>query len=93
VRTLAGLPLVAPRQHGPAIMLNLLGELWFHAGQERTPDWAGVLALPGTALHLYGKLSARAGRKMGHLTVTGPDVPSVRATALEAARLLAIAPF
>ena len=31
VRTLAGLPLVAPRQHSPAIMLNLLGDLWFDA--------------------------------------------------------------
>ncbi|RYY95285.1 MAG: 5-(carboxyamino)imidazole ribonucleotide synthase, partial [Comamonadaceae bacterium] len=29
VRTLAGLPLVPPRQHSPALMLNLLGDLWF----------------------------------------------------------------
>ncbi len=29
VRTLAGLPLPAPRLHSPAVMLNLLGELWF----------------------------------------------------------------
>ena len=29
VRTLAGLPLVAPRLHSPAVMLNLLGDLWF----------------------------------------------------------------
>ena len=93
VRTLAGLPLVAPRQHSPAIMLNLLGDLWFQGGTERTPDWAGVLALPGTHLHLYGKASARPGRKMGHLTVTGADVAAVRSTALEAARRLGIAPF
>ena len=33
VRTLAGLPLSAPRQHSPAIMLNLLGELWINWGQ------------------------------------------------------------
>jgi 5-(carboxyamino)imidazole ribonucleotide synthase len=32
VRTLAGLPLVAPRQHSAAVMLNLLGDLWFRAG-------------------------------------------------------------
>lgn len=93
VRTLAGLPLVQPRQHSPAIMLNLLGDLWFHGGQERTPDWAGVLALPGTHLHLYGKLSARPGRKMGHLTVTGADAAAVRATALAAAARLGLAPF
>jgi 5-(carboxyamino)imidazole ribonucleotide synthase len=93
VRTLAGLPLVQPRQHSPALMLNLLGELWFRTGRESTPDWAGVLALPGAHLHLYGKLSARPGRKMGHLTVTGADVAAVRATALQAAQRLGIAPF
>ena len=94
VRTLAGLPLVQPRQHSPAIMLNLLGELWFRAGgQESTPDWAGALALPGAHLHLYGKLSARPGRKMGHLTLTGSSLADVRATALRAAQHLGIAPF
>ena len=41
--------------------------------QPRTPDWAGVLALPGVHLHLYGKAEARRGRKMGHLTVTAAD--------------------
>ena len=93
VRTLAGLPLVQPRQHSPALMLNLLGDLWFTAGTERAPDWAGVLALPGARLHLYGKASARPGRKMGHLTITGPSAADVRATALAAAQRLGIAPF
>jgi 5-(carboxyamino)imidazole ribonucleotide synthase len=94
VRTLAGLPLAVPRQHSPAIMLNLLGDLWFRDGsEERTPDWAAVLALPGVHLHLYGKLSARPGRKMGHLTVTGASVAQVRATALRCADVLGIAPF
>jgi 5-(carboxyamino)imidazole ribonucleotide synthase len=37
VRTLAGLPLVAPRQHSHAVMLNLLGDLWFAGGSERDP--------------------------------------------------------
>ena len=74
VRTLAGLPLTQPRQHSPAIMLNLLGDLWFADGEtEAAPPWAGVLALPGTHLHLYGKPSARRGRKMGHLNITGAD--------------------
>lgn len=94
VRTLAGLPLAQPRQHSPAIMLNLLGDLWFAAGAtEKAPRWDAVLALPGTHLHLYGKLSARAGRKMGHLTVTGASVDAVRATALQAAQCLGIPAF
>jgi 5-(carboxyamino)imidazole ribonucleotide synthase len=92
VRTLAGLPLVQPRQHSPAIMLNLLGDIWPEDG-EGVPPWAQVLALPGTHLHLYGKLKASKGRKMGHLNVTGPTIEQVRATALEAARILGIAAF
>jgi len=89
VRTLAGLPLTPPRQHSPAIMLNLLGDLWLQAAPA-APDWAAVLALPGVHLHLYGKLSARAGRKMGHLTVTGATVEQVRATAAQVAAVLGL---
>jgi 5-(carboxyamino)imidazole ribonucleotide synthase len=94
VRTLAGLPLVQPRQHSPALMLNLLGDLWFARSEKAaTPPWADVLALPGAHLHLYGKSGAKPGRKMGHLTITGASVEAVRATALQAAALLGIEPF
>lgn len=90
VRTLAGLPLVQPRQHSPAIMLNLLGDLWVDGV---SPPWDQVLALPGTHLHLYGKQKASKGRKMGHLTLTGATVAEVRATALAAAALLGLEAF
>jgi 5-(carboxyamino)imidazole ribonucleotide synthase len=91
VRTLAGLPLTMPRQHSPALMLNLLGDLWFSHGDTATePAWAAVLALPGTHLHLYGKTEARHGRKMGHLNITGADVATVRAIADRAAVLLGL---
>jgi 5-(carboxyamino)imidazole ribonucleotide synthase len=94
VRTLAGLPLVQPRLHSPAVMLNLLGDLWFDAaGAERTPPWDEVLALPGVHLHLYGKTSARRGRKMGHLTVTAPSAAQARQVALKAAERLGLPPF
>ncbi len=90
VRTLTGLPLRQPRQHSPAIMLNLLGDLWLDG---QVPRWEQVLALPGTHLHLYGKLKAGRGRKMGHLTVTGGTLAQVRDTALAAARILGIEAF
>ncbi len=94
VRTLAGLPLATPRQHSAAIMLNLLGDLWFGAdGQPITPPWTELLALPGAHLHLYGKTEPRRGRKMGHLTLTGASAHDVRATALQAAALLGIEAF
>ena len=94
VRTLTGLPLVAPRQHSASVMLNLLGDLWFRLGEtEAAPDWAAVLALPGVHLHLYGKANARRGRKMGHLTVTAADAADARRTALQVAALLGLPPF
>jgi 5-(carboxyamino)imidazole ribonucleotide synthase len=92
VRTLIGAPLTAPRLHSPAVMLNLLGDLWFREGdRETTPPWDAVLALPGVHLHLYGKASARRGRKMGHLTVTAATAGQARDTALKAAALLGLA--
>ena len=98
VRTLAGLPLVAPRRHSAAVMLNLLGDLWWPAdapssSPPQAPDWAQVLALPGVRLHLYGKAEPRRGRKMGHLTVTAADAATARAVALQAAALLGLPPF
>lgn len=99
VSTLAGLPLPQPRQHSPAVMLNLLGDLWYSRpgvpeqpdAQPRTPDWQSVLALPGAHLHLYGKLRASRGRKMGHLTLTGATRQQVQETARRAAQLLGVA--
>jgi 5-(carboxyamino)imidazole ribonucleotide synthase len=94
VRTLVGAPLVPPRQHSPAVMLNLLGDLWFMDGEQAIePCWSDVLALPGAHLHLYNKLEARRGRKMGHLTITAVEAAEARAVALRAAALLGIAPF
>ena len=86
---MAGLPLTPPRQHSAAIMLNLLGDLW---SGELPPDWSTLLALPGVHLHLYGKLSARAGRKMGHLTVTAATSQQALELARQAAQLLGLPP-
>ena len=101
VRCMADLPLTQPRQHSPAIMLNLLGDLWFpqqlgsdpHCSDATEPPWADVLALPGTHLHLYGKREARMGRKMGHLNITAATPQAARAVALQAAAMLGIAAF
>lgn len=96
LRTLVGWPLVQPRQHSPAMMLNLLGDLWFDAANPargpRTPDWAALQTLPGVHLHLYGKAEPRRGRKMGHLTLTGASVAEVRSVALQACALLGLPP-
>ncbi|MBI5269618.1 MAG: 5-(carboxyamino)imidazole ribonucleotide synthase [Burkholderiales bacterium] len=95
VRCMAGLPLVEPRLHSAAVMLNLLGDLWFEPGytQPRTPAWGEVLALPGAHLHLYGKTEARRGRKMGHLTFTGATPQDAQAMARQAAACLGLPGF
>jgi len=91
-RIAAGLPLGDTRRHGAAVMLNLLGDLWFDpAGVQREPDWASVCAFAGANLHLYGKRDARAGRKMGHVTIVAEQAAEAKRIALEVADVLGIA--
>ena len=93
VRALCGLPLGDARAHSAAVMVNLLGDIWFlkDAHHSHEPDWSQLLAVPNLKLHLYGKHHARPGRKMGHFTVIGSDAPAVQAAALAARRAIGIA--
>lgn len=95
VRCMTGLPLVQPRQHSAAVMLNLLGDLWTQnqTTDQTTPAWDKVLTLPDTHLHLYGKTEAKRGRKMGHLNITAPTPEQAKEVALKAAEILGIEPF
>lgn len=94
IRALTGLPLPMVKQRSSAIMLNLLGDLWFDAyGQEQTPPWHKILELPDVHLHLYGKTHPRKGRKMGHLTVTAAGLKVAKDNALKAAAILGIEPW
>jgi 5-(carboxyamino)imidazole ribonucleotide synthase len=82
VRVLCDLPLGDPTPHSPAVMLNLLGDLWWGKDHEIAPDWSVVLSHPGAHLHLYGKRAARPGRKMGHVTVCDDTVEAALAAAM-----------
>ena len=84
LRAVCGLPLGSAEYLRPAAMANLLGDLW----EEGEPDWNALCALPDVKLHLYGKTSARAGRKMGHVTALAADPRSARDRVLFARRLL-----
>ncbi len=70
LRAVCGLPLGSTDLLRPAAMANLLGDLW----QSGEPDWEAACAIPAVKIHLYGKLEARPGRKMGHLTALGDSV-------------------
>lgn len=52
-----------------------------------------ALALPGVAVHLYGKTSVRPFRKMGHLTAIGATADEAYARAMAARSHLHIRPF
>jgi 5-(carboxyamino)imidazole ribonucleotide synthase len=85
LRAVCGLPLGATDLLRPAAMANLLGDLW----SEGEPDWRAACARPNLKLHLYGKLAARPGRKMGHLTALDYDTDSALGTVLAARAALA----
>lgn len=59
----------------PVVMVNLLGDSWQDNGA--APAWSVLMDAPNAKLHLYGKRMARPGRKMGHFSVTGPDVETL----------------
>lgn len=93
VRVLANLPLGDTSQTMAAVMLNVLGDLWFadaRSSTVREPDWASVLAIPGAKLHLYGKSEARIGRKMGHVTCVASNSIEAKVRADAVARVLGI---
>jgi len=85
LRAICGLPLGDTTRLRPAVMANLLGDLW--SGGE--PDWAAALQHPNLKLHLYGKADARPGRKMGHMTALADTVDEALATVTAARDALA----
>jgi 5-(carboxyamino)imidazole ribonucleotide synthase len=90
---LAGLPLGDVGQHVPAVMVNLLGDIWYAdsgAAAPREPDWTHVLRHPAAKLHLYGKDVPRRGRKMGHVTCLAPTLAEALAMARTIKRDLGI---
>lgn len=85
LRAVCGLPFGSVRQLAPAAMANILGEMW----QQGEPDWAAAASAPNVKLHLYGKLEARPGRKMGHLTALAATPDQALKDVQAARRLLA----
>lgn len=86
LRAVLDLPLGSPAARAPySVMVNVLGT-------ERGELYAAyrhvMAADPSVKVHMYGK-SPRPGRKLGHVTVTGDDLPSLRERARHAAGYLA----
>lgn len=86
VRAACNLPLGSTDLISPCAIVNLLGDVWLNANGE--PNFPAALEVPGVRLHLYEKLSARAGRKMGHLSSVGKTAEEALERVLEAKRKL-----
>lgn len=80
LRAVCGLPLGDPTLLRPVAMANLMGELW-SSGE---PQWANAAAFSEVKIHLYGKIEARPGRKMGHLVAMADTVEQAEARVLAA---------
>ncbi|KJE92928.1 phosphoribosylaminoimidazole carboxylase [Capsaspora owczarzaki ATCC 30864] len=82
IRAVMGLPLGSPAMRvGASVMVNVLGS--GSSDQDFDNTWAlcsSSLSLPSsTSIHWYGKEGVRNGRKVGHVTITGPFMPDVQA--------------
>lgn len=79
VRMLCGLPPGATRLLSPVVMMNLLGDLW----RNGVPPWDALFQYPNAKLHLYGKHTARPGRKMGHCNVIDNNLEQALRTTMQ----------
>ena len=61
VRTVCGLPVGLPARHSDAEMINLIGD--------DVKKLSKYYEMKNACVHLYGKIEAREGRKMGHVTI------------------------
>jgi 5-(carboxyamino)imidazole ribonucleotide synthase len=79
VRAVMGLPLAPVVPRAPAAeMFNLLYDDGF---RDACPSRPGLTDTGDAVIHWYGKSVGQAGRKMGHITATGPDSGAVQAAA------------
>lgn len=80
LRAILGLPLGATDIINPSVMINLLGEPDYK-GEAKYVGLNEVLKLSGVYVHLYGKNKTKPFRKMGHVTIVGPDWEEVHSKA------------
>jgi 5-(carboxyamino)imidazole ribonucleotide synthase len=83
LRAVCDLPLGSTELIRPTAMINILGE-------DNVPN--EVLSVASTRLHWYGK-SKRAGRKMGHINVSGNNEKQLVSRLMDLAEILPEAAF
>jgi 5-(carboxyamino)imidazole ribonucleotide synthase len=81
LRAILGLPLGSSSIVLPSVMINLLGEKGFE-GDAVYEGLEQVLLTKGVNIHLYGKKTTKAFRKMGHVTIIDESLESAKEKAL-----------
>ena len=77
VFALTDTPLNNPKLIKNAVMVNLLGDIWFKNGKLSPLNFDIFESSSKEILYIYGKSEARPGRKMGHFTVIGNDTEGI----------------
>jgi 5-(carboxyamino)imidazole ribonucleotide synthase len=73
LRAVLDWPLSKPELLCPAVMVNILGNEHL-SGSYAMKGLRRLLSVPGVKLYVYGKMTSRPGRKLGHITATGRTV-------------------
>ena len=89
LRAILNLPLGATDAKIPSAMVNLLGEDGY-TGTARYQGMDKVLAIPGVAVHLYGKKLTKPFRKMGHITIVDVEQERLKEKAKQVKELLKV---
>lgn len=71
IRGICGWPLGEVKLLSSAIMVNILGE-------ELEKSYQQIMKQPQWQFHFYGKEEAKAGRKMGHVTIATDDIEKTK---------------
>ena len=77
LRAILDLPLGDTEVTSPSAMVNLLGEDGY-SGPAKYKGFRDVVAMSGAHIHLYGKLTTKPFRKMGHVTILANDLKALK---------------
>lgn len=80
LRAILDLPLGSTDIIQNGVMINLLGETDY-SGNAIYQGLEEIISIPGVHVHLYGKLTTKPNRKMGHVTVTNSSMSEAKRVA------------
>ncbi len=89
LRSIVNAPLGSTKLITPGVMINLLGEPGYE-GIAKYENLEKVIAQEGVSVHLYGKQNTKPFRKMGHVTIYGPELATLKTTGRMVAKELKI---